>query len=242
MYFSVKTDDRTNWEWQAHFIRDDQNKYIIDALTNDEALTLSDAITMFLINKQGDLLQRKAIPFEADLVYWTDDLTYKAFKPSGTGSQVIISENLKAVLEEFTLPPHRYYPIHMKLYGHDARSNRYHLLHIHSTFISNTNFNKSDYRYRHLKTNEVVKTQHGGFADFEAFSQARTAHFNEDLFLEPTVRALVNDYDILQGISNTLLVNRQVKEAIEKAGFKGLTITPFKDHGIRLAAQSNGNQ
>ena len=242
MYYSVSIDNRTNWEWQAHFIRDTHNKYILDALTNDEVLPLSEPITMFLINRQGDLPQRKAIPFAADLVYWTDDITYKSFKPSGSGSQVIISANLKAVLEQFTLPPHRYYPIHMKLWEHDARSNKYYLLHIDSTFISNTNFSKSDYRYRHLKTNEIVKTQHGGFADFEQFKEARNSYFNEDILLEPTVQALMNDYDVLQGISNTLLVNGQAKEAIENAGFKGVTINPFKDHEIRLASQSNGNQ
>lgn len=98
MYFSVTKDNRTNWEWQAHFIRDTHNKYILDALTNDEVLTLSEPITLFLINGQGDVSQRKAIPFAADLIYWSDDITYKSFKPSGPGSQVIISANLKSVL------------------------------------------------------------------------------------------------------------------------------------------------
>ena len=242
MYFNVTKDDRTNWEWAAHFIRDDQNKYILDALTKDEALSLSEPITMFLINRQSVQSERKAIPFTADLVYWTDDLMYKAFKPSGVGSQVIISEGLKSVLEQFTLPPHRYYPILMKMIGHTTQSKKYHLLHIHSTFISNTNFSKSDYRYRHLKTNEVVKTQHGGFADFEAFNQTVSEYFKENILLEPSVVEHVQDYDVLQGISNTLLVNERVKEAIEKAGFKGLTINPFKDYEIRLASQPNGNQ
>lgn len=197
---------------------------------------------MFLINKQGDVSQRKEIPLTADLVYWTDDITYKAFKPSGTGSQIIISENLKAVLEQFTLPPHRYYPIHMKIHEHDARSNKYHLLHIHAAFISNTNFSKSDYRYRHLRTRELVKTQHGGFANFEEFNKTRTECFKDDILLEPSVLEHVQDYDVLQGISNTLLVNQQVKEAIEQAGLKGVTIKPFTEYGIRPASQSNGNQ
>lgn len=242
MYYSVKKDDRTNWEWQAHFIRDAHNKYILDALTNDEVLTLSEPITMFLINRQGDVSQRKAIPFAADLVYWTDDITYKAFKPSGTGSQVIISANLKSVLEQFTLPPHNYYPILMKMIGRSTQSRKYYLLHINSTFISNTNFSKSDYKYRHLKTNELVKTQHGGFADFEAFNQTRTEYFKDNILLEPSVIEHVQDYDILQGISNTLLVNERVKEAIEKADFEGVTINPYKDYEIRLASQSNDNQ
>jgi hypothetical protein len=42
MYYSVKIDDRTNWEWRALFIKDDHNEYILHALDNDEALTLSD--------------------------------------------------------------------------------------------------------------------------------------------------------------------------------------------------------
>src|SRR6478735_7676078 len=176
MYYSISVDDRTNWEWRAFFIKDDHNKYILDALTNDEALPLAEPITLFLINKQNIPKERKALPFEADLVYWSDDITYKAFKPSGKGSQVIISEDLRSVLEQFTLPPHRYYPIHMQMHGHDARSNKYHLLHIHATFISNTDFRKSDYRFRHLKTNEIIKTQHGGFANFEEFNQTRTAY------------------------------------------------------------------
>jgi hypothetical protein len=242
MYSSVTIDDRTNWEWNALFIKDDHNKYILEALTNDEALTLSEPITMFLINKQSVPSERKAIPFAADLVYWTDDIMYKAFKPFGTGSQVIISETLKTLLEQFTLPPHRYYPIHMKIHGHDARSNKYYLLHIYATFINNTNFSKSDYRYRHLKTRELVKTQQGGFANFEAFNKTRTEYFKEDILLEPSVLEPVHNYDVLQGISNSLLVNGQVKEAIEKAGFKGVTINPFTEYEVRLASQSNGNQ
>ncbi|MCS3795205.1 hypothetical protein [Niastella sp. OAS944] len=234
MFYSITIDNRTNWEWQAHFIKDTHNKYILDVFTTDEVLTLAEPITMFLINRQGDLSQRKAIPFAADLVYWADDITYKSFRPSGPGSQVIISEKLKAVLEQFTIPPHKYYPIHMKLHEPDARSNKYHLLHIHSTFITNTNFSKSDYRFRHLKTNEIVKTQHGGFADFEAFNQTRTEYFKENILLEPSVIAHVHDYDVLQGISNTLLVNEQVKNAIEKAGLKGVTINPFKEYEVRL--------
>lgn len=239
MYYSVSIDDRTNWEWKAHFIRDTHNKYILDALTNDEALTLSEPITLFLLNKQSVPSERKAIPFAADLVYWSDDIMYKAFKPSGFGSQVIISENLRSVLEQFILPPHRYYPIHMKIHGHDASSNKYHLLHIHATFTNNTDFSKSEYRFRHLKTNEIVKTQHGGFANFEAFNETRTAYFKEDVLLEPSVIAHIHNYDILQGITNTLLVNERVKEAIEKGDCKGLTIRPFKEYEVRPASQTS---
>ena len=74
------------------------------------------------------------------------------------------------------------------------------------------------------------------------FKVAKDDLTNWEWQAHPTVQALVQNYDVLQGISNTLLVNEQVKEALEKAGFNGVTINPFKDYEIRLASQSNGNQ
>jgi len=238
MFFEAKALGDGNEEWRALLIQGTNGSYDINEIISREAeLEMAGPITMFLINVIRDKPARRQKPFDADLVYWSDDITYKAFRLRD-GFAVIVSEAMKAVLENFSMPKHRYYPLNLINYENRDEAQMYYLLQIFGSIMHIMDYEMSEYKYVDLKTGNIVETQKGGFANFEAFNQKRTERFNDNVMLDFKSMALNTQHDVLWGFNNSLLVSPSAKVVLESKGLKGVQIRPFQRVEIHRNSQS----
>ena len=238
MFFEAKAQGDGNEEWRALLIEGTNGRHNInEIISREEELEMTGPITMFLINVIRDKAARRQKPFQADLVYWSDDITYKAFIPR-QGFAVIVSEAMKAILENFSMPRHRYYPLNLTNHENREETRMYYLLQIFGSIMHIMDYEMSEYRYVDLKTRNVVETQKGGFANFEAFNQKRTERFNDNVMLDFKSMALNTQHDVLWGFNNSLLVSESAKVVMESKGLKGVQIRPYQRVEIYRNKQS----
>jgi len=241
MIFVLTINNNSNWEWRAVLHKNEDSRLgVIETINSDLELVISnEPIKMYLINVQSVKHDRKEKPFEADLVYWLDDITLNAATPS-IGACLIVSNALKSIIEQFSLPHHRFYPVNLINSEDTSQFQRYYLLHILGSIIDNTNYLKSEYSYRLKGSKEVLKKETGTFDSYESYSKAeRLSRKENNIFIEVSKRVLTVEYDIVWGIINHLRINTKVKNAIENSDLKGLRISPFSDYDIILPSEIN---
>ncbi|AYB34883.1 hypothetical protein [Chryseolinea soli] len=232
MFFEAKARVDGNREWNALLIQGTNGGYDInDIISREAALDMAAPITMFLVNTNRDKKDRRHIPFEADLVYWSDDITYKAFRPRH-GFAVIVSDAMKAVLDGFSMPPHRYHPVNLIKYEKREETWTYHLLQIFGSLYNIADYQASEFKYEDLKTRNLIETQKGGFIDYEAFKRKCSEMIDNNILLSVKSMVLTVEYDVMWGFNNSLLVSERAKEAMESKGLRDVQIEPFRKFEI----------
>jgi len=232
-YYRLKTNFKENKEWQAILPPiENQALQITAKLGRQERLDINRSINMGLYNRQSDDAQKKETPFKADLIYWRDDITLGVTKPE-LGAYVIISSKLKVILEQFSLPRHKFYKVNLYCAEIQKSSMDFYLLFIYGYISNHTNFKKSEYTYSDLKTYEILKKEYGAFNEKLSFSNKMKDFLrNKDILIKITRRFFTVDYDIMWGIANQLWVNEKVKEVIENNNLYGVELSVFKDFEI----------
>src|SRR5689334_15099453 len=143
MFFEAKAEGDANIEWRAILVQGENGYDINGTLAREEVLDMTRPIDMFLINIIRDKAVRRQKPFEADMVYWTDDITYKAFRPRH-GFAMIVSGAMKTILENFSMPDHRYYPLNLINYENREETRMYFLLQIFGSIMHITDYEMSE--------------------------------------------------------------------------------------------------
>jgi len=237
-YFELQINRRINKEWAIVLPpMEDKAVQITTNLTRQKMLVLNSPINMGLMNRQSDQALRNEIPFQADLLYWLDDITLGASKPEG-GTYVIVSSRLKSIIEEFKLPPHEFYPTDIYCSEIQTSSIDYYLLFIYGNIQDATNFEKSEYTYIDWNTDEILKKVSGAFKNVEEYGKTSVDFFrNKDIKINISKRFFTVDYDVMWGYANCLRINENLKNVIEKENLlgikfklhKGFEIVPFSE-------------
>jgi hypothetical protein len=238
MFFEAKAQGDGNEEWKAILVQGTNGgSDINETISRQVELEMTGPITMFLINIIRDQSDRRQKTFQADLVYWSGDITMKAFRPRD-GFAVIVSESMKAVLDGFSMPRHRYYPVNLINYEKREETWMYYLLHVFGSLFGIADYQASEYKHVDLKTRNIIETQTGGFIDGEAFHRKSSELFKNSIHLDFKSMVLTADYDVLWGFNNSLLVSETAKVAIENKKLKGVQIVPFQRFEIHRQSAS----
>lgn len=238
--FKLSRDFKTNKEWNAILKKpQDEKLNLSSCFANGLQLDLlgQEGVEMELINSRSVKTERTGKLLEADLIYWTDDITLNAFKPSGA-CYAIVSERLKRLLEEFNFHDHYYYPIVFTNIESNKKHKQYYILHVVSAFDSFTDYSKCTYEYYSYNTKAIIKTEVGSFNSLDELGIESNKAFNEDgVRLTIIERVLDVDYDLIWGISSILYVNNKIKLAVESSDLKGISLTPLKSPKIVLKSE-----
>ncbi|MFS4492459.1 hypothetical protein [Maribacter sp. 2308TA10-17] len=234
-FYELKTDRRSNSEWNCFLSNEENQKYnIIESLEAGSKLQLSNGelLTMNLRNSLKDDGTRKEIPFEADLINWFDDIslnTYKTF----AASVIIISSKFKEFLSKFTLPNHSYYNLRIINAENESNTTNYFMLHIHGNISDFTDFSKCEYTYTKWENDSFIKLEKGSFNSLEQFQIAEKEAFeNDKTQIKISSRVLTGNFDIVWGFTNCLRVNEQVDWQLKNMELKGIKTKIFKDYHI----------
>jgi len=232
-FYKLKINRRVNKEWAVILPpMEDNSLQVTNKLNKQQELVLNSPINMGLMNRQSDETLRKEIPFQADLLYWLDDITLGASKPEG-GAYVIVSSKLKHILEKFKLPPHMFYPTNIYCSEIQESSMDYFLLFIYGNIRDYTNFSKSEYTYINWNTDEVVKKEYGAFKNADEYGKISVDFFrNKDIKIHISRRFFTVDFDIMWGIPNTIFINEKVKAVIESINLFAIKMPSYKSFEI----------
>jgi len=229
-FFEVKIGERNNNEWRAILKKDvDLDFGIINKLNEGLEPKIDSPIEMNLINVQLPEDQCEWNEKELDLIYWTDDITLDAFRPTNrNGSYFIISEKFKNVLNDFDLPHHFYLPIILKVQNDvPPNSKKYFILFIVGNLVDNVNYKESSYV---LETKSRPKTIIERFnkksfnSKEEYFTTKSNYRRNERQLLNFDRVVLNSNFDVMWGIPNVLYVNKDVERQIRDSGIEGIDI------------------
>ncbi len=214
--YKLQVDSDLFNEWKL-VLSEKENKRlsVIDSIDSNERIFLKEEerIKFFLINIQSDKSLRKEKPFQSDILQWTDDITLGAFKAS---DGVIISEKMKNIIEKYLLPNHYFYPLDIINSETLETRDDYYLFQVLGNKNDLTNFKESEYEYIPRRSKEVIKTQKGGFNNYEEYSQEYDRlFFNDRIKLNITSRIIETKKDIIPGYSNNLFISEVLFKEIK---------------------------
>lgn len=236
--YNLQASEYGNLEWKAYYLREEDDKTgLIESINNKNEYISSLVIKMLYVNIYKEIEKSSEELFLSDMVYWGDNITYKAYTPYGQGC-MIVSKKLKKVFEDFALPPHSFYNVELFNELNRSKSNDYELLHIHgNSWEENLIIEECVFELRDDFTDEVLEVQKGGFKSYEEMLKISSKMSREEDKAYHMTEGVFNiDYDVMWGVTNILYVNDKVKEAIEKESLNGVECFPFKKSMIQYVA------
>lgn len=221
MYQTLSVDYATNKEYRIIISEKENAAY--------EAASPGQVINLELINSQSDKNLRKEKPFDADLLYWTDDITLRAFPPSRANS-IVVSTRLFEKLSGLNLPAFNWFAAKIDYNPQQLTDDSYKIIQFTQTIADLTDYGRSTYQYKKRRSTEVLKVTEGEYDSYEAYSKAEMYYFDEEgVKLEISKRVLIADYDIAGGIHNQLRVHKRVKLG---SALKGVQLMPITDFSL----------
>ncbi len=224
-----------NLEWKAYYLEEEEKKRgLIESMNNNDLHVSNSLIKMLYVNTYEERSKIQETPFSSDMIRWADDITYKAYTPNSQG-YMIISKKLKAILEKYELPPHSYYKVEL-INELDKTSNKdYELLHIYGAkWYEHLIMEECIFEYRDEYTDEVIKTQKGGFTSYEnMLEESKKASDKEDCWYYLVEGVFNVNYDVMWGIGNVLRISNRLKEAIEVENLNGVECYPLRTNKIK---------
>ena len=142
---------------------------------------------------------------------------------------IIISKNLRQVLEEFDMGKHAFYDVQITNVEDPRDSRMYYSLHCMTYILDITDFSKSVYRLTDYNTQSIVSEEPGLYKNAGDLVEASRDYFKENKGLMISRRALGSDFDVVFGFTNNLIVSNNVKQRIESSSIKGVQLRPFKE-------------
>ena len=148
----------------------------------------------------------------------------------GATFTLVVSERLKAILERFNMPAHRFYEINV---GYDEQyrqtytdTQTYYILHLldqerEQLDYKRTSFQVADFRDyggQRKKTNSSQARKvypPGSIPDFETFKQIDHPLYDKDLKLKPIQKHYPHNYDIFWAGIN-IVISEDVKEVLDR--------------------------
>lgn len=217
-----------NLEWKAYYLEEEKTG-LIENMTNNELYSSKEPIKMLYVNIYDEKSKIEELPFSNDMIRWADDIIYKAYTPKSQG-YMIISKKLKAILQKFELPPHSYYQVELKNKLDNTSNKEYELLHIYGAkWYKHLIIEECIFEYRDEYTDEVIKTQKGGFTSYKhMLEESKKASKKEDCWYYLVEGVFDVDYDVMWGTGNVLKISNKLKEAIEVDKLKGVECYPLK--------------
>ncbi|WP_139263085.1 imm11 family protein [Flammeovirga pacifica] len=181
-------------------------------------------VPMEIVTNHPDLQNKE--PVIQDIYNWKKDHT-KHWSHHPKGILEVISSRLKEILEQFHLPEIRFYEVDMK----NAGGVKYYMLHMHG-YLDLVDYNKSIIALVDRDSKEVVKRfEAGSFKSIEDYLAMRRSLPNRQA--KPTFETfvLLEDYDFLENTptSSAMVVSQPLKDAIEKAGLKGIKFSEYTE-------------
>ncbi|MCE3281998.1 MAG: hypothetical protein K0Q66_735 [Chitinophagaceae bacterium] len=137
---------------------------------------------------------------------------------------LLVSENVRSILEQFKLPPHVYHPVTLRLKKLKT-STKYFILQVeYDTLVKDLDFSNQEYDYRFREFTKrgygVVKQKISSYNQFEAAGTAIEKKY-PDLYMGVTIYpkcfCLTTDADMYSySAQGSIIVNQYVKDALEK--------------------------
>ncbi|WP_442266689.1 hypothetical protein ACSIGC_03050 [Tenacibaculum sp. ZS6-P6] len=188
-----------------------------------------------------------------DAITWSDDFTLGGNNPE-VGAVMIISKSIKKVLENYNLPPHRFYPIDLKCDYVKEINYDYFLLQMigdnfskneivdfsKCTFIQQTRNDNGDrvtiekytegiienrVEYNEVKRNNSKKITIGSYLSKNGFELKNYFEFENEVYKY--------DYDVLWGVPDTIIVSEEIKKDIENLNVKNIIFSEINHNIIR---------
>ncbi len=244
------------FQWKAVLQRKQMRKVFVP-IDNEEWVKEEDyPVKMDLLDAYHDKkLWEGDTPF-MDVIEWSSDFTIGGLTHKA-GTKMIMTIKVKEVVERFNLPPHRFYPTKVYCKYYKETRDDYFLLHItgnglygndyvdylRSTFVES----ERDSAYKKVKVKEhpegtidsfetlikVCSDEQESFLGTwkEKIASGEIVEQRNDLdFLNKVYKC---DYDLLWGITNTIYISEEIKEALEQVGVEGGAFFPIKENLIR---------
>nr|WP_299036056.1 hypothetical protein [uncultured Tenacibaculum sp.] len=217
--FEVSLNDNIHNEWNIVLSQNVDKMYdLIRKIENDEEISINkdERIQMHLINIETNKKDRVEIPYESDILYWSNDITLGAYSPY---KGIIISKNLKNILSKYNLPPHFLYPVEIVNTETLEINDDYYLFYSIGKMIDLTLFNESEYTY--FKRRKEIRKSIGDFDSYEDFDKEYDRVFDkESIKIKITKRVISTDYDLISSSLNYLCVKENF--LVEKENLKGV--------------------
>lgn len=222
--------------WKIAFTKkhDEDAGYIFESLSERRMIEIENPIPMSTYSIIKDKEQwKEPSPFDFDALSWEDDIVLGSMSFSGGITSIIISQKFKKILENFKLPKHKLYPVHLtNIYSKESQD--WFLLYMPDHPIDFFNWSSCEFKLKpSFKDKNKIPVEYIGpkvVSSREEFANLRTKYRNEPIkkFLEFHKVAYNVEYDIMWGNPNTLIINSKLKQKIETENLK-VEITKRKD-------------
>ena len=234
-FYSLSNDDETNWEWRAILPANEDQKFgVISKINSDEKIELgtNEKLKFHLINTQRDVPRRSEIPFESDVIYWTNDLTLNTFSAA---NGIIVSDKLLNALKKFHLPSYFEYPLDIINIEDQSISSDYWLVQFITPIKDFTDFSKSHYAYRPKRSKEIIRTEIGTFNSYEEYINAeRISRREQKIYIDICKRSWKVNYDVAWAYLNSIVINETTENGLSSIGLLGVHFNLFTEFEIML--------